>query len=108
MRRTWRESLVILTSASIALAPGLALAQSQGGPDQVVDGAKQVGEGAAETAKGVGKTVTDAGKRAGQGAEEAGDRLHDGAKGFGEALLGGIKSVGRTIAGFFTGDKPRE
>jgi len=108
MPRTWRESLVILTSASIALAPGLALAPSQSGPDQVMDGAKQVGEGAAESAKNVGKTVTDAGKRAGQGAEEVGDRLHQGAKGFGEALLGGIKYVGRTVVGFFTGDKPRE
>ena len=108
MRRTWREGLreglMVLVSASIAVAPGLSLGQSQSGPDQVVDGAKKVGEGAAETAKETGKKVADAGKRAGEKAGDVGDRLHDSAKGFGEALYDGMKQVGRTLKNFFTGD----
>ena len=51
MPRTWRESLVILASASITLAPGLALAQSQSGPDRTVNGTKQVGQGAPGAAR---------------------------------------------------------
>lgn len=105
MRRFWCESLragvVVLASASLALAPGLAAAQSQSGSDQVNNGAKQTGQASAESAKHAGKTAK-------QGAENVGDRLHDSAKGFGEAILGGIKYAGRTVIGFFSGDKPKE
>jgi hypothetical protein len=104
MRRTWREGLMILVGASIALSPGLSLGQSQNGSDQVTTGAKKVGEGAAEAGKEAGKKVADAGKRAGSSAGDIGDRLHEGAKGFGEALYDGMKQVGRTIKNFFTGD----
>ena len=104
MRRIWRESVrasvVVLASASLALAPGLAAAQSQGGSDQVSNGAKQTGQGGAETSKSGGKT--------GQGAGDVGDRLHDSAKNFGEALLGGIKYAGRTVINFFNDDKPKK
>jgi hypothetical protein len=107
MRRTWRPSvrmgLVVLASASLALAPGLGAAQSHSGSDQVSNGAQQTGQGATETARNSGQT----GGRSGPGAGDVGDRLHDSAKGFGEAILGGIKYAGRTVIGFFTGDKPK-
>jgi hypothetical protein len=105
MPRTLRSTLVVLASASLALTPGLAAAQSSG-PGQVVDEAKKAGEGAAETAKDAGKSAADAGKKAGRSAEAIGDRLHDSAKGFGEALLDGIKHAGRTIIRFFDDDTP--
>jgi len=78
--------------------------------NQVVTGAKKVGEGVEQTAKGIGKTVTEGAKEAGdrlktagEDAKPVGDRLHDSAKGFGEALLDGMKYVGRTIHDFFAG-----
>lgn len=104
MRRTWRDGLMILLSASLAFAPAVSMGQSQSGSDQAVDGAKK-DEGGAESGKSVGKTAPDSGKKTGQTAGDVGARLHDGAKGFGEALLGGIKYVGRTIVGFFEDDK---
>jgi hypothetical protein len=109
MRRIWRESVragvAVLASASLALAPGWAGAQSQSGSDQVSNGAKQAGQGDAGTAKNGGKTARGAGGRSGPGAGDVGDRLHDSAKGFGEALLDGIKYAGRKVIGFFDGDK---
>jgi hypothetical protein len=105
MRRIWRESVragvVVLASASLALAPGLAAAQSQSGSGQVSNDAKPAGQAGTESAK-------DDTKSAKQGAGNVGDQLHDSAKNFGEALLGGIKYAGRTVIGFFTGDKPKQ
>jgi hypothetical protein len=100
LRQGVRASAVVLASATLALAPGLAAAQSQNGPDQVSDGAKQTGQRTAETSKSAGKT--------GQSAGDVGDRLHDSAKNFGEALLGGIKYAGRTVINFFNDDKPKK
>jgi hypothetical protein len=105
MRRIWRESVhagvVVLASASLAWAPGLAAAQSQSGSDQVSNEAKQTGQAGAESAKNGGKSAK-------QGAENVGDRLHDSAKNFGEALLGGIKYAERTVINFFNDDKPKK
>jgi hypothetical protein len=101
MRSTRRDGVVLLVSIALAFAPGVSVGQAESGSEQVTDGAKKVGEGAAETAKDAGKSVKEAGKKAGQTAGDVGDRLHDSAKGFGEALLGGIKHVGKTIIGFF-------
>jgi hypothetical protein len=100
LRQGVRVSAVVLASAALALAPGLAAAQSQGGSDQVSDGAKQTGQAATGTSKSPGKT--------GQSAGDVGDRLHDSAKNFGEALLGGIKYTGRTVINFFNDDKPKK
>jgi type IV secretory pathway TrbL component len=104
LRQGVRTSAVVLASAALALAPGLAAAQSQNGSGQlsdtqVSDAAKQTGQGSAETSKPAGKT--------GQSAGDVGDRLHDSAKSFGEALLGGIKYAGRTVINFFNDDKPK-
>ena len=105
MRRIWREcvraGVVVLASASLALAPGLAAAQSQSGSGQVSNDAKQTGQAGAETAKNDAKSPK-------QGAGNVADQLHDSAKNFGEALLGGIKYAGRTVIGFFSGDKPKQ
>jgi len=99
MRRIWRESVragvVVLASASLALAPGLAAAQSQTGSGQ------QTGQAGTESAKNDAKSAK-------QGAGSVADQLHDSAKNFGEALLGGIKYAGRTVIGFFNGDKPKQ
>ena len=104
MRRVWRESVrasvVVLASAALVLAPGLAAAQSQNGSDQVSEGAKQTGQGSGDASKSAGKTAQSAG--------DVGDRLHDSAKNFGEALLGGIKYAGRTVINFFSDDKPKK
>ena len=104
MRRVWRESVrasvVVLASAALALAPGLAAAQSQNGSDPVSEGAKQTGQGSGGAPKSAGKTAQSAG--------DVGDRLHDSAKNFGEALLGGIKYAGRTVINFFSDDKPKK
>jgi hypothetical protein len=99
-RESVRASVVVLASAALTLAPGLATAQSQGS-EQVSDGAKQPGQGTAETGKSADKSAA----KAPQSAGEVGDRLHDGAKSFGEALLGGIKYAGRTVINFFNDDK---
>jgi hypothetical protein len=106
MDQTWSGALmmlllVMLVGAMLAVAPDLAMAQAQTGSDQV-DGAKQVGEGTAETA--AAKTPSKSGAR--QEARDVGDQLHDSAKAFGEALLGGIKHAGRTVIDFFSDDKP--
>ena len=98
-RESVRASVVVLASAALALAPGLATAQSQGS-DQVSDGAKQTGQGT-EAGNSAGKSA----EKAPQSAGEVGNRLHDSAKGFGEALLGGIKYAGRTVINFFNDDK---
>jgi hypothetical protein len=96
MRRICRESVVVLASAALAFAPGLAAAQSQTGSGQVNE-AKQTDPGSVESPKNAGKA----------GAGAVGDRLHDSAKNFGEALFDGIKYAGRSVIGFFNGDKPK-
>jgi hypothetical protein len=96
-------SAMVLASASLALAPGLAGGQLQGGSEEVTNGAKQPGQGATGTAQAGGKTAKGAGR-----AGDIGDRLHDSAKGFGEAILDGIKYAGRTVIGFFNDDKRTE
>jgi hypothetical protein len=98
MRQAARTSGVVLMSAALVLAPGLATAQSQNGSGQVSDGTPQAGQGSAKTDK-------SASKKTGQSAGDVGDRLHDSAKSFGEALLGGIKYAGRTVINFFNDDK---
>jgi hypothetical protein len=99
------------------LVPGLAWAvDTKGGPDQVVEGAKEIGRGVEDTAKGIGQTVTEGAKEVGHRAQDAakqaekdgkpvGDRLHDSAKDFGEAIWDGMKYVGKTLEAFFTGKK---
>jgi hypothetical protein len=79
-------------------------AAAPGGPGQVVDGAKQVGQGVESTAKGVGRTVTDAAVGTAQVTKRAADRVHDGFKAFGEAVWEGMKSAGRAFQSAFTGD----
>jgi hypothetical protein len=106
MDQTWRGTLmmillVMLVGATLAVAPGLAIAQAQTSSEQV-DGAKKGGEGTAETA--AAKAPSKSG--AAHGARDVGDQLHDSAKNFGEALLGGIKHAGRTVIDFFSDDKP--
>lgn len=83
---------------------------SAAGPDQVVEGAKRVGQGVEQTARGVGQAVTEGAREVGQRARAAGrdarpaaDRLHDSAKGFGEALWGGLQSAGRALQRLVTG-----
>jgi hypothetical protein len=106
MDQTWRGTLmmillVMLVGATLAVAPGLAIAQTQTSSGQV-DGAKKVGEGTPKTA--AAKAPSKSG--AAHGARDVGDQLHDSAKNFGEALLGGIKHAGRTVIDFFSDDKP--
>ena len=96
-----RVSGVILVGVALAMAPGLAPAQSQNGSGQVSDGTQPAGQGNAKPDQSAGKP---AGKT-GQSAGDVGDRLHDSAKSFGEALLGGIKYAGRTVINFFNDDK---
>lgn len=99
------------------LLPGPTWAvDAKGGPDEVVEGAKEIGRGVEDTARGIGKTVTEGAKEVGNRAQDAakqaekegkpvGDRLHDSAKAFGEAIWDGMKSVGQTLEAFFTGKK---
>jgi hypothetical protein len=114
------EGVLAMNFAKIAVTLGLLVglampawtADVKQGTDQVVEGAKKIGQGVEETAKGVGKTVTEGAKeagnrlsKAGEEAKPVGDKLHDSAKGFGEALWNGMKYAGRTVVNFFTGGK---
>jgi hypothetical protein len=93
-----------------ALAVPAWTADVKQGTDQVVEGAKKIGQGVEEAARGVGKTVTEGAKeagnrlnKAGEEAKPVGDKLHDSARRFGEALWDGMKYAGRTVVNFFTG-----
>ncbi len=104
MNRTW--SLVAVVGAMILVFGSLELARSaeiQSGPNQVLDGAKKVGQGVDETAKGIEKTVAQGAQAAGKEAKTVADRLHDGAKAFGEAIWDAMKAVGRAMQRAFTG-----
>ncbi len=94
------RSLVAVVGVLILVFGSLEPARSaaaESGPDQVVDGAKKVGQGVEETAKGIGKTVAQRAEAAGKEAESVADRLHDGAKAFGEAIWDAMKALGRAI-----------
>jgi hypothetical protein len=99
---------VILVGVALAMAPGLAPAQSQNGSGSMSDGSGQVSDGTQPAGQGTPKPDQSTGKtpgKTGQSAGDVGDRLHDSAKSFGEALLGGIKYAGRTVINFFNDDK---
>jgi hypothetical protein len=103
MRGNWRDrvrmGVVVLASSSLALAPGFAAAQSQGGSGQTSSESKPAGKSGSEANQ---KPANGTGSRtAQQSAGDVGDRLHDSAKGFGEAILGGIKYAGRKVINFF-------
>jgi hypothetical protein len=100
MRGRWTQTaLVVLASASLALSPGFAAAQSQGGSGPTSSESKPAGNGgtAATRKPATGTSSSKAKPSAG----DVADRLHDSAKGFGEAILGGIKYAGRKVIDFF-------
>jgi hypothetical protein len=87
----------LLASVVLAVGPGVAAAQYQGGSDQASSDAKSsTTQSPVEASKSQPKT-----------AGEVGDRLHDSAKGFGEALLDSIKYAGNKVVNFFSDDKSR-
>jgi len=82
------------------------------GRDEMVAGARKIGQGIEQTAKGLGTTVTDGAKQVAtqftgdrRDARSVGDRLHDSAKGFGEALWDGVKFLGGGKDGKAVGDR---
>jgi hypothetical protein len=108
MRRTWRGALIILASVSLAVSPGVLMAEAPSGGQATVDSAQPSGQGAEPTIKNDGTSASKADPSKGPSGAEVGDRLHDSAKGFGEALLDGIKYAGRKVIGFFSGDDKKK
>jgi hypothetical protein len=110
-----RRGAIAVLSCALLLVAGAGLdsaADPRSGPDQVREGAREMGRGVEETTKGIGKTVTEGAKEvesrakeAGREAEPAFDRLHDRAKGFGEAIWDAMRAAGRSVRTFFTGSR---
>ena len=90
MDRKLRFGTIITTLAVLVLGPAAGLgagtpSDTDQGPGQVKQGAKEIGRGVEDTAKGIGNTVSEGATKAGERVQQAapdaksvGDELHGG------------------------------